>query len=624
MTNILKPGETGFGMLIERDAGYIDNTLNKNILNEEFKVEPNKPLYINCILQKWGVENKNGRVYPKEILVPQINEYQKFIDSNSAVSEADHPDCVLPDSEILTKNGWKFISDISEDEEIQTLNTNTNKIEIQKIDKKIYEDYNGEMLEFKSLNFDMTVTPNHRFLLENMKGERFYVTAENIYDDINNVYSSGKYKILKKGDWEGEYLNYFTLKGMKDSELRYNIKGKFKHYCKDIKIKSEDWFAFLGIFLADGHSCGTVSKKERSSGFDVCITQKKEKNKQEIESLLNRLPFEYSTTSFEDGKNQYHIHDGRLYNYLYKLGSSQNKYIPIEIKNASKDLLEIFFEWFSMGDGRNVKTKFKSNKKSVFSTSKKLIDDLQEVLIKIGGSGNISEYQPKDRVIKERKKMVLEDGTEEFIETERKILSENSELQYNLNISSTNYIWLDNRSIKIKKINYCGKIACVRVGNSNFMVKRNGKCHWTGNSSVISLHNISHMLTKMWWGSGDQENFLFGTLKLIITPGFINMGIVSVVGDKVLLYLQNGVKLGISSRGVGSLKEIGGKNIVQDDFELIGFDLVATPSTPGAYLYPGVTNIEQAIGENTNKKNNELNEHNNKIYKTLDSFLLKN
>lgn len=145
-------------------------------------------------------------------------------------------------------------------------------------------------------------------------------------------------------------------------------------------------------------------------------------------------------------------------------------------------------------------------------------------------------------------------------------------------------------------------------------------------SSVISLHNISHLITKMWWGQGDQAHILFGQLKLIVTRGYLEMGICSVVGDKILLYLENGYKLGISSRGVGSLKEINGKNLVQDDFELIGFDLVATPSTPGAYLFPGINDLEKSLsmGETYTKNKNGLylKEEDNKIIDSLDRFLL--
>jgi len=142
-------------------------------------------------------------------------------------------------------------------------------------------------------------------------------------------------------------------------------------------------------------------------------------------------------------------------------------------------------------------------------------------------------------------------------------------------------------------------------------------------SSVISLLNISHLITKMWWGKGEKENILFGQIRLIVTPGFIKYGIASVVGDKVLLYMQNGLKLGISSRGVGTLKDVDGENYVQDDFELIGFDLVSTPSTPGAYLFPGVDIDDQGnIGEGYKKKNGVYVNENKKIIDAFDKFLL--
>jgi len=141
-------------------------------------------------------------------------------------------------------------------------------------------------------------------------------------------------------------------------------------------------------------------------------------------------------------------------------------------------------------------------------------------------------------------------------------------------------------------------------------------------SSIISLQNISHMITKMWWGKGEQENVLYGQLKLIVSPGYIKFGIVSVVGDKIVLYLQNKIKLGISSRGVGTLKEINGENLVQDDFELIGFDLVATPSTPGAFLFPEKQG-NVSFGENyVNKNGIYLKEEDQKINSAINRFLL--
>lgn len=140
-------------------------------------------------------------------------------------------------------------------------------------------------------------------------------------------------------------------------------------------------------------------------------------------------------------------------------------------------------------------------------------------------------------------------------------------------------------------------------------------------SSVVSLHNISHLLKKMWWGTGSNENVLYGQLELITSPAYMERGEPFMIGDKVAEYLKRGIRLGISSRGVGSLEEINGKNIVQNDFELICFDLVASPSTPGAYLFPEKNEL-QINGESVVKKNiMEVENKINKLQKGIDILM---
>ena len=104
-------------------------------------------------------------------------------------------------------------------------------------------------------------------------------------------------------------------------------------------------------------------------------------------------------------------------------------------------------------------------------------------------------------------------------------------------------------------------------------------------SSLIDLDRVSHLITDIWW----DKNILMGKLKLLTTPGFHERGIVSSKGDVAANLLRQGVTMGISSRGVGTLKKVGERNEVQDDFELICFDLVSSPSTPGAYLFDDVS-----------------------------------
>jgi len=109
-----------------------------------------------------------------------------------------------------------------------------------------------------------------------------------------------------------------------------------------------------------------------------------------------------------------------------------------------------------------------------------------------------------------------------------------------------------------------------------------GECNHPSEITV-DLNNVSHRVVKIWW-EGDT---LFGKLEIIVSPQFAKRGEIGpIVGDKLAHYLQLGIKLGISSRGIGSVKSIHGKNYVQDDFELVCFDLVSSPSTPDAYLYP--------------------------------------
>lgn len=108
-------------------------------------------------------------------------------------------------------------------------------------------------------------------------------------------------------------------------------------------------------------------------------------------------------------------------------------------------------------------------------------------------------------------------------------------------------------------------------------------------SSLLDLDRISHSILETWW----DGKILMGKIKLFTSPGWKKMGIISCKGDQAAMLLMNGATLGISSRGVGSLKNIKGENVVQEDFELICFDLVSSPSTPGAYIFSDPSEREQ-------------------------------
>ena len=90
-------------------------------------------------------------------------------------------------------------------------------------------------------------------------------------------------------------------------------------------------------------------------------------------------------------------------------------------------------------------------------------------------------------------------------------------------------------------------------------------------SSIISLKNVSHVIREVWW-NGDK---VMGKVEILPT----------VSGNILKALIDNNVMVGVSSRGMGSLKPLGeGTLEVQDDFELLCWDFVSTPSNPGSYM----------------------------------------
>jgi hypothetical protein len=102
-------------------------------------------------------------------------------------------------------------------------------------------------------------------------------------------------------------------------------------------------------------------------------------------------------------------------------------------------------------------------------------------------------------------------------------------------------------------------------------------------SSVVNLNNVSHNVLKIWWNGDD----LLGAVQILETPS----------GNILKSLFKAGITLGISSRGLGSVKELRNEGVVevQEDFELICWDFVSNPSTQGAFMRPN------GITESTNK-----------------------
>ena len=108
-------------------------------------------------------------------------------------------------------------------------------------------------------------------------------------------------------------------------------------------------------------------------------------------------------------------------------------------------------------------------------------------------------------------------------------------------------------------------------------------------SSVVELSKVSHKVTKLWMEGDD----VYGKLQVLPTPS----------GNILRSLVESGVQVGISSRGLGSVREQNGQTIVEDDFQLICFDMVSEPSTPGAFM---MREQKERLSENKGDKLNRL------------------
>ena len=118
----------------------------------------------------------------------------------------------------------------------------------------------------------------------------------------------------------------------------------------------------------------------------------------------------------------------------------------------------------------------------------------------------------------------------------------------------------------------------------------------------LSGHDVTHVITNLQW----QGHTLIGEMELHLSPGYRRYGICSTSGDLVANMLLDDILVGVSSRGVGTVSQRLGVLEVEDDFELISWDVVLEPSTPNAYISRNMQDLVQYIEADETKNQKPL------------------
>ena len=340
-----------------------------------------------------------------------------------------HPNCYSNDTEVYTDQGWKLFKDLDKTEKVLSLNPDNEDLEwIKPID---YVSFKSEkMIHFKNKWNDILVTPEHNMVIRGWKGKIKLKPANECKTQV----------IPRSSKWIGN-----DVKTVKIDDLEIEVKT----FCK-----------FMGYYLSEG----SVTHRHKNSE-QIAIAQYKTGQLQTMFDDISSIPLKINM-----GKTQIYINNASFGLYLQQFGKSYQKFVPDIIKEMNSDLIKVFLDAYLFGDGhiRKVKSKFKGinfirEERMYFTSSKKMADDIGELILKIGKVPKFNLDKTKGKVCK-------------FKNGEYVINHDMWRIRENNSTSSSMF------RMNIATIDYNDMVYCVELPKFHTLyVRRNGQCSWSGN-----------------------------------------------------------------------------------------------------------------------------------------------
>lgn len=361
--------------------------------------------------------------------------------------------CFSSDTEILTKNGWKYFNEIVIGSEVLTMNPETQQAEWQAVDRIQAYTYRGDLLHFNSRGIDLLVTPDHSLYVDKFNTETH--------------------------DWQGWHKNKAAaVFGQKYYRMSRAVQWQGDDIADDFMIENEPYntnslLTLIGLYLSAG--CCTYNHL-------INITALSDKDKTQVTDILNALqqPAKYTGTAWQ-------FENTVLYNLMQSLGKSHDKTIPQWLKNLPAYRLQYLLNGLKLGEAKT----FTYN-----TVSERLADDIQELLFKIGAAATIC-----DTNIAEIKKQV---NGHELIEQYTLFKIRQSSIITDLKLAPELQ----------KKVAYTGMVYDVTVPNHIIFVRRNGKAIWSGNCweghVTLEFSNTTPLPAKIYANEGVAQLLFFG------------------------------------------------------------------------------------------------------------------
>tara|TARA_Y100000310_G_scaffold334233_1_gene413532 strand:+ start:61060 stop:64461 length:3402 start_codon:yes stop_codon:yes gene_type:complete len=362
--------------------------------------------------------------------------------------------CFTPDTDILTDQGIKKITEIKKGDLVYSLNPKTRKTELNKVTRTFKYPYKGKVISIQSKNVDFIVTPNHRFFVKVGKKYQWFEAQELLEKATKNFWLP-KHKSIK-----GKIIKWFDLK-KKCNELAIAFRIKEEKLQKARKHSSvpnryhlSDWLQLIGWYVSEGYIY--ISKEKRYPGkvswrgvsHKIILCQKKEKTREKIIKLLKKMGLKYSSEF-----NGITVTNQILAEVLLaECGAgSHNKRIPNWVFELDQSILHNLFKTAMLGDGN-------SNGERYSSKNKDLAEDVLRLVHHLGYYGFVYEDTQKY------------DGEDYTM----------YRVQINKRKGIRPYI---SKYKNIREVDYEGSVYCVEVSpNHTVLAGRNTKLHFCGQS----------------------------------------------------------------------------------------------------------------------------------------------
>ena len=348
--------------------------------------------------------------------------------------------CYSNDTEVYTERGFVLIKDVMQGEKILTLNPETKDLEWATCINK-FKKYEENILEFRNKSFLLKCTKDHTFFtykyIEHTKGK--YTIEPRFIHGFNNLGIKSN-RFYCSSCWVGDDIKFINIGN------------------QEIPIK--DFCLLMGYYLSEG----SVDNRDDRNAIKISQTKY-------LDEMYENLSF----FNPRKGKEAIYIFNTDLKNYLKQFGYSYQKYVPNVIKQLPSEYIRIFLDAFCLGDGSPKKIiyskRFDKNLtkyNSYYTSSKRLANNLVELIIKCGMSATLGIMKCKNKVVNFR------NGTYKI----------NHDM-YDIRESVKKHRLLT--SMNIREIPYNDYVYDIEVNkNHTLLIKTGNFIHWNSNCRCIA------------------------------------------------------------------------------------------------------------------------------------------